>query len=327
LVQQGWVIEGGGSINKDVFRRKIFMSPHEVDKLRSIFNNKDVYATPLVYSSTNQLEALKYGPFWIDFDYDDFDVVKKDVLYIINYLNTVYKIPPNMLQLFFSGFKGIHIIIRPEVFGIKPDTNLHKYFKIFSEDLASRCDSIDRRVYDHRRLFRLPNSINTKSGLYKIQLRLSEVRDLSINEIKRLAVMPRSTYWPEVYGIREAKAALNDIIIKESMKPERKKFVPSENFESVWIPPCINLILINGTNQGQRNDTAIALASFYYQQGAKEEDVVDLLFGWNQKCNPPLEEADIRRIVASEYKGEYTYGCTKLRELSSCDKNCKFWRE
>ena len=47
--------------------------------------------------------------------------------------------------------------------------------------------ALDCGIYQHNRLLRLPNTINSKSGLYDIALAWEELRDYGIETIKEMA--------------------------------------------------------------------------------------------------------------------------------------------
>ena len=49
--------------------------------------------------------------------------------------------------------------------------------------MADRMETVDLSVYDQNRLFRLPNTKNSKSGLWKVSLQAHELLTLSEEKI------------------------------------------------------------------------------------------------------------------------------------------------
>ena len=67
-----WYIECGGTYNinnKNVFGRKIFVNPNNIDEeLKKRFNNIDIYCTNYLYNEKNQNESDIIGPLYFDLD-------------------------------------------------------------------------------------------------------------------------------------------------------------------------------------------------------------------------------------------------------------------
>jgi len=75
-------------------------------------------------------------------------------------------------------------------------------------------------------------------------------------------------------------------------------------------PPCIEG-LINGTTLGGRHDAAIRLFAYFLNfRAEKPKAVFEKLKKWNQKNNPPTDEAELQSIFEDVAKGPYNYGCT-----------------
>jgi hypothetical protein len=341
LVPRGWFIEGGGH-NGSYFRRNLFMNTDDTNsivKLRNDFNNKDVYTTVLSYDTTNQNTANKYGPFYVDLDHKDFSIVRRDALLIISYLENIYQIPKKLMNLYYSGNKGVHIIIEPEVFGYEASVDLHNIFRLLAEELAARTTeyevtlpngttrlrrTLDLGIYDCRRLFRLNNSINSKSGLRKVQITYDELANASEEEIKAIASTESREMIQRPFLIPQAKRQFQTFADRWQTKHAKRKD-PGEvsgRFKDVETPPCVVYLLNNYTAEGSRNETGIVLASFLYQHGMNSEEAYLVMESWGlTKCDPPMEEKDIQALVTSAYKGGYPYGCRSLKRVSQCDES------
>jgi len=78
-------------------------------------------------------------------------------------------------------------------------------------------------------------------------------------------------------------------------------------------PPCIETLL-QGVEEGVRNEAAIRLASYFVVvKRLSLEDALKTLVGWNQRNKPPLPDSEIKNVVKSAVDHEYQYGCGTLQ--------------
>src|SRR5690606_30426160 len=150
--------------------------------------------------------------FYLDFDHsieteEDYQKIKADVQRAIRYLTVILSIDRSQIQLYFSGNKGIHITVDADVMGLKPHLALNNVYKEIAKDISKFCENgtLDLAVYDDKRMFRMVNSINKKSGLYKIPITYEEFQRCTIREIKELARKPRTIQKPKPIFSAKAK--------------------------------------------------------------------------------------------------------------------------
>ena len=99
------------------------------------------------------------------------------------------------LHIYFSGNKGFHIYaLSTEIQELEPSAAVPQRIKAICKKLAGDLPSFDVAVYDSSRIFRVANSRHQKSKLYKIPLYATEIFNLSMDQIKRLAVQKRSLH-------------------------------------------------------------------------------------------------------------------------------------
>jgi hypothetical protein len=99
-----------------------------------------------------------------------------------------YTLTIENVDVYFSGNKGFHVLIRNEdVQSLPPSEKIPEQVKKLCTALAGGYTTFDRSVYDKTRLLRLINSRHLKSGLYKIPLYPAEIRILDLVEIRELA--------------------------------------------------------------------------------------------------------------------------------------------
>ena len=136
-----------------------------------IHSGEDLYTSIQRYNSLNAYEGEPvYSPIYFDIDSSDLEVSFNDTKCIYNYFNNVLKVSPEFIDIWFSGSKGFHIEVNPRVFGIKPMAGLNQIIKMIAMDLIDNysLEGIDyKSIYSYRRQWRLPFSINSKTGLRK----------------------------------------------------------------------------------------------------------------------------------------------------------------
>ena len=329
-----WYIEMGGMYNikgQKIFGRKIFVDPDSIAEVRKKFNNTDVYATILSYNKEVQNDSDLYGPMYLDLDLNietesDYKILKSDLCKIVSYLDLHYGIPSHYIKFYFTGKKGFHLIIAPEIFDIMPDNNLNVYYKEIAKELnrATTTQLIDTKIYDKKRLLRLPNSINSKTGLYKVPVTYEQIIDMSFAEMKAYATSAKPVIKVETSRCEKAINRLNEIkdIITKPKQIEKDKNIKVRPIEDINPPSCIYNILDNGAQEGNRNNTTIILASSFFQSGASYQETLDLVTQWNElKNEPSLPEAEIVTTVASAYqqvKSGKRYGCNSIKECGLC---------
>lgn len=337
--------EVGGAKNGFFTRNKYFdlknpMTKHLFSKFIKDYDNTDVYTSIYMYDRDNIDEAKLYGPLYMDLDGDinskkGFESLKRDILGLIQYFRSI-GLKDNEIKIYFSGSKGFHMLINAQTLGIVPESNLNAMYKAwilyFTHTLGIK--SLDLQIYDKRRLFRIPNSINSKTGLYKIELTPDEIYSLTAEAIKE-----RAKKKPRVNNNADKKIEINKqaaiFFYKKSQNFYRKKDPNSnEKRKPIELPekktellPCVKTLLESSIGKGNRNNTAVALASALIQSGYHREEVIVSLMKWNENNNPPLPEREIETTVNSAYGMVLSgkrYGCSAFREMGCCvDNNCK----
>lgn len=336
------IIEIGGVYNingSKHFGRKKFIPLNEVESVKKKFNNTDVYSTVFTYDSEDQNASTLYGPMYLDLDMEfnseeEYRRLKTDLVLIVNSLINKYKIPKERMMFYFTGKKGFHILIPQTVFGLPLIKDTNVYYKIIAQDLQKSTvhNPIDIRIYDNKRLFRLPNTINSKSGLYKVPITFEQAAGFSYEEMKEYASSPKS-YAEKIDTslIKEAAVVFQKIMTDYKTEYEnrrRKRIEKKVDVSKVKLAKCINRIILEGVNEGSRNNTAVILASALFQKGIIEEQVIDIVLQWNESMvSPPIEHGELMNTINSARnmvdcgRG---YGCSSIADLGFCSNECKF---
>ncbi len=343
-----------GGATKTGFRRNIFidrnmMYGQQVKKYREQFNNSDMYICMYSYERPVGIEAskLRYNehldsmnaisPMYLDFDMDAekegaYDELRFQCERVIHVLVNIWKIPASMIQLYFSGNKGFHVVVPYEVFGLKPCQNINDVLKraalFFKVQFSA--DTLDTAIYDRRRLFRLPNSINAKSGLYKVPITPRQLHEFSQEQMMEWAKEPKEVPFTVPRYIPEAAQQFTNIVrIKETHreKPKKKLEIPKDKQKML---PCVDHILRTSISKGSRNRTMVALASSIMQAGYTQEETQEIIEQWNEQNDPPVNDRELRTTVwsaAREIENGRGWGCNSFREMGFCvGDTCKIQR-
>lgn len=122
--------------------------------------------------------------------------------------------------------------------------------------------------------------------------------------------------------------------IAEKLGYSKKRFseiqAPRALDGSSVAPNCV-ATLSQGVSAGNRNDSAIHLASYWLNIRRLSKDyTLEWLNDWNLKNDPPLDQGELLQVVESAARGGYTYKCClgekvlrppKLDELGLADED------
>lgn len=339
----GFIVEVGGMKN-GYFTRKKYLKHNEafgleLDKIISgEFNSTDVYICMYNYENDDIDHCKMLGDFYLDFDADiedeaAFNELRKEVCMVVNYFVTYWSIPKAMLRIYFSGHKGFHLIVPWMIWGLQPDAELNMKFKLLAKLIAKQCNAkhLDLGIYDRKRLFRVPGSINSKSGLHKVPLSYEQLAQFTLEEMIEWAGEPRyPDWWTGAQYIQKSAEHYKELFRREALKSKLKK----HKKKKIELPkkrqpllPCVVEILKLGVSKGQRNNTTVALASSLMQSGIKRDEAEDILLDWNQNNDPPLPESELVHTISSAYRtlcNGMGYGCQTFKDLGYCiGKTCK----
>jgi len=290
-------------------KRKIIL----IDDLDIPSGSSDIYTSYLRYpveyneywkkndKSVAKYEGSCYSDYLpIDLDSKNLNDAQSECQHIISLLVDEYEVIPDCLGIFFSGSKGFHIEIPTFLFGnIKPSPNLPYIFKEIPKILKIKYH--DSTIYNRNALWRFPNTINAKSGLYKIPLFFNQINNLTIDDIKSLATKPVEGWKPVDYEDWDSINELIEIWAKAEVKnKERKKPAKEYIFNGKG---GNNRHTHEGVSEGNRNNRAFEIARELKAKGFKVNEVKDYIVNvWNPKNKPPeTNRQSLYRTVESVY--------------------------
>lgn len=326
------IIEVGGVINNSFTRNK-FCFKSELNKKIEQFTG-DKYMTIYSYDSKDINTCNFIAPLYLDFDIDDlehnYSKLIRDLKIVIYRLKTELHLEERDIEIYFSGAKGFHIIIDHRILGFEPSRTLNKDLKTialyFKASTFTKC--IDTGIYDYRRLFRVPNTINTKTGLYKVPIMFKDLINMSYEDLLEYASRPHTFIKkPKMYN-KKVHDAFYELLHRLSEREKRtvNTSIARQYVSNKKLLPCVEYLLQNGADEGQRNNCTIALASALFQIGHSKEEVTEILEVWNKTKNDiPISDKELYTTINSAYNNSRNgiyYGCSAFRELGVCVKNC-----
>ena len=139
-------------------------------------------------------QEVEYCNFGFDFDSSaDVGIAHEEAKRCVDYFISNYSlgVSPEEMMFYFSGNRGFHITINAEVFEAAPQVDMIKIWRLLVNHLNKewQLKTLDLAVYTRRRAWRIPNTIHTKTGLYKRALTYDEFNS-SLESIKELAKSP-----------------------------------------------------------------------------------------------------------------------------------------
>lgn len=337
----GYINEFGGS-DGTYFSRNLFLRigseeyDREYAKFKKKYKNTDIYKCVYAYDSMDINKAKLYGPLYFDLDGDinseqGFEQLRKDVLTVISYFVSI-GIRESDIDLYFSGAKGFHIILAPELLGIEPSEELNGLYKAWACYFFNtyKVFSLDLRIYDRKRLLRIPGSINAKTKLYKIKITPEYLRNTTGENLLRRAANVFNSFG-SIAEKNICPPAARFFYAKS--KPFFEKNENSGEVKPIELPkekqkllPCVEELLKTSVAKGNRNNLAVMLASGFLQSGYDIDETTDILTEWNGNNEPPMPASEVLYTVRSAYamlNSGKKYGCSTFREHGFCSHECR----
>jgi len=117
---------------------------------------------------------------------------------VLQVLRKDHGVGPRTVGVYFSGAKGLSVEIPAASFGLRAFGPFRTTSALAAKQhaaavaLARYLPTTDWSLYSRGRLWRVPNTLHSKTGLYKIPLTPKELELLTIDEIRGLAHKPRT---------------------------------------------------------------------------------------------------------------------------------------
>lgn len=315
--------------------------------------NYNCFATVQRYASIDAEKGEPFlAPLYFDLDYDeDPEVSRQEAIRLVDFFIEELDCEPTDVWVFFSGSKGFHVIVSTKALDIQPSETLHKVMKHIAGYLKFRLgetelnddgqegiiplNSLDLVVYNNRRMLRLNNSTHAKTGKFKVELTIDELRTKNLDEIKELASTPRRDVGyssqerqanskvrsAAAHFFRDKAHEQEQAALSSASRYDREDFV----FKKDEHPECVKYILAKGwLKDGDRNNATVQLACYFKDAGYTKVETSETLIEWVSKFTSAKtgyqvqqREGNTRNVVESVYgeDNDYKFGCAFIRSL------------
>lgn len=283
-------------------------------------------------------KGVLWGPFfWLDIDDKvDLRVAFADTVKCVEYLTCTFGLSTDNLQIWFSGFKGFHVGLPIEIFGkmTMPSETFHSVCKAVAQRMAKEAGIvIDTSVYTNVQTFRCPNTKNSKSDLYKIPVRLSELKSEDAMEIiTQRAKNPRRligmdgvyddmneddvTYVHYTTCVEEAEQMWNDAVSALSVRTSHHTQAATTGHymrKPQGLRRDTQAFISGGVKEGGRAVATFKAAADCYRNGVPEEQIRSNLLSIAQSTGLSPQEATKQiecGINAGKQNGVYVASST-----------------
>jgi hypothetical protein len=277
---------------------------------------------PLTFNQYEGLARPAFGLVQFDFDHaEDIALSHKDAIGFINFLDI------ETYHLSFSGSKGFHVAVPFECFGLEVSPELPKILHDLAGYLVSFFPTMDVKVYNANRKFRILNTRHAKTGLYKTLINKS----MSIEEVREYC-KTRSDSWYLNLEVSLPASSLVKAIEESKRQHEYDKAkagsqVDQTRFESYDGKICIRRMIEDKCEEGGRNNTALVIAYDMFKTGKTKDHAIDVITKWSHANDFQLSEAlplVERAFSESQY---YNHGCQDSLKAAKCSAKCSLWKK
>lgn len=277
----------------------------------------EIFTSVFRYSKPDPYDSLLLSGLVFDFDSKtDLQTSRMDALRVVRFFVDNVQIPEEAIRLIFTGMKGFRLFFNWRLFDVTPNKDLPAVWRFIARKIKQelKLNSLDLQIYTRRTMTRLVNSKHRESGLYAIPLTISELKNLSIDEIVNIAKSKRSISLKPTNELKPVPKAI--MMLTKTLGKLREidaKWQGGEvkevkTFEE--LPTWVKQRLSIPVEMGSRDITIFQTACALRQYGIPKETAQRLCVEYASRCNPPFPAADTLMKVESAYSHEYYVGAT-----------------
>ena len=252
-------------------------------------NSKDPFYQSMYYYNSDGLDyfnknkrikgfkgevATNYIVF--DIDSQDLEVSRINMIRLVDYLKTVDLYRELASVISFSGSKGYHLKIKTDYrFTPKELKKFCMYVGKQVDFLKEAGFKLDSTVYNTNRIFRISNTINEKSGLYKVDITETDLKEQTTDTIKNFAKTQQTVFsYDESVSSDKISLVFKKISeVKPIPVPQKKLLTPKKKYTRNIEDFGCYLALQNGDmRHGESNSGLLRLAQFYKDNGLTKRE-------------------------------------------------------
>lgn len=210
-----------------------------------------------------------------DFDSEDVELSRKDCVELLARLSDEGVDVYSHTKVYFSGNKGFHVEL------LTSGQFSPEEMKVVCANLAQGLSTFDTVIYNSTRKYRIENTINKKSNLFKIEIPLEEIQSLTVQQIKERASAPvgyRSELHPlmglELLEKYKKKKKVENVIVSDLGEDTSGiRGLNTIDFTKCprHTPRCIFALEKGVMKPGERQVLLYRLATYYRNQGLEKE--------------------------------------------------------
>lgn len=224
--------------------------------------SKDYYASIYYYNDQQMEQFLSEGSVAgitdvktdkLVFDFDNkfnVDIARFDAIEAVARL-TKFNINEDDIEIYFSGNKGFSLVVN-----LPKELTPEEMANIAIKKIGYGLVTLDKKIYNASRVFRVPGTAHQESKLHKIPLTAEELRTMSLDEIRETA---KDALLPNASVVSKPTDDL--FVVPQEPKAKAYRFdlatKPSDWKNCKW-----SLLQGNfGENQGERHQALLILAA------------------------------------------------------------------
>lgn len=308
----------------NILQKLDLIKNHDKEYFSSIYcYNDEHYKKWLETKSVAGFDGLKTNLLVFDLDNkEDPSISRQDAIELSSRLIN-HGIPEDDIQVYFSGNKGFHIVVSTD-----QEMNVDE-FRLITRGVANDLATFDKSVSDQNRLLRVVLTKHPKTGLYKIPLTVSLLKEHNMDEIREYAKNHYELYDELIKKWSSKKTALpNQLASYKIVKPKVvSKMVQNEldlSRKPKWLADAKYALQEGYFEAGERNTACMILASTYKAQGFSAEHVAEILKVTLRKradrlgIDPEVDEDELQHgviniVFGPNWRGgSYSYESTHL---------------
>lgn len=204
-----------------------------------------------VASESDDPEELKgdcyyQGPFYIDIDFEG--NLRKSISVANKIIAKLDKngIPPELVDIWLSGKKGLHMTVPQSVFTPeRPIMDLPHIYRALAKGLG--IEDIDWSVYSQQkgRMWRLPSRQRADNGKYKVIISAEELKTLTVEQYEKFVTEPsRETDEPHIngYDFSKVRSVYSFAVVRATEERPTISTLVDDNMRNALgearMPPC-----------------------------------------------------------------------------------------
>ncbi len=274
----------------------------------------------------------------IDIDSQVIELALQEARLAVEWFQKEFALEP---EIYFSGRKGFHLIIRDGVFKLENIKDLNLFLKFVVSKITNLIPitQIDFQIFAKKKIIRAENSIHLNSKLFKIPLTSQELLTSLPSYIKALAKSQREIpHYKNEYNdkfqtfILELFQEWKELPISTEIERELRENLVKEDLKNKY-PPCIETLLTKGFKEkGMRNKVVLLLSSFFFDIGLSRSEAEIILTNWSLNLSPELSDSSMKERVAhlratlnQVYTFEsYHFSCYFAKIYTNCNEKACF---